>query len=188
MFNAFDHTRIVAVRPGAIMLFPMLWLRGIVFTVVIPGVVGFFLPRAIDPGAQLRGGIWEAGWLLVAAGTLIYALCLIRFLIAGGTPAIYFTRRLRALIGEEPAGLVSGGPYRYSRNPMYVGVLLVVFGQAVLFTSLPLAAYGCAVFLFFHSMIVFFEEPHLRATRGPSYDLYCRSVPRWLGRGRRGPG
>jgi protein-S-isoprenylcysteine O-methyltransferase Ste14 len=169
------------------MLFQMLWARGLVFTVLVPAVVGFFLPSAIDPRAQLRGGISNAGWLLAAAGVLTYTLCLIRFLAAGGTPAIYFTRRLRLLIGEEPAGLVPGGPYRYSRNPMYVGVLLVVFGQAVLFASPLLAAYGCAVFLFFHSIVVFFEEPHLRATRGRSYDLYCRSVPRWLGRPRRSP-
>jgi protein-S-isoprenylcysteine O-methyltransferase Ste14 len=170
------------------MLVQMLWVRDIVFTALVPAVVGFFLPSAIDPRARLRGGIWDAGWLLVAAGMLTYALCLIRFLTAGGTPAIYFARRLRLLIGEEPAGLVSGGPYRYSRNPMYLGVLLAVFGQAVLFASLRLAAYGCAVFLFFHLMVVLAEEPHLRATRGPSYDLYCRAVPRWLGVQGRGPG
>jgi len=169
----------------AIMLFQMLWVRGIVFTVLVPAVVGFFLPSAVDPRAQLRGGISNAGWLLVAAGMLTYALCLIRFLAAGGTPAIYFARRLRLLIGEEPAGLVSGGPYRFSRNPMYLGVLLVIFGQAVLFASPLLAAYGGAVFLFFHLMVVFFEEPHLRAARGRSYDLYCRAAPRWLGLPRR---
>lgn len=169
------------------MRFRMLWVRGIVFTVLVPGVVGFFLPSIVDPRARLRGGISDAGWLLVAAGMLTYALCLVRFLAAGGTPAIYFARRLRLLIGEEPGGLVSGGPYRFSRNPMYVGVLLVVFGQAVLFASTPLAVYGCAVFLFFHLMIVFFEEPHLRVTRGRSYDLYCKAVPRWLGLPGRGP-
>jgi protein-S-isoprenylcysteine O-methyltransferase Ste14 len=169
------------------MLFQMLWLRGIVFTFLVPAVVGFFLPSALHPRAQLQRGISDAGWLLVAAGLLTYALCLVRFLAAGGTPAIYFARRLRLLIGEEPAGLVSGGLYRFSRNPMYVGVLLVVFGQAVLFASPILAAYGCAVFLFFHLTVVFLEEPHLRATRGPSYRLYCRSVPRWLGLPKRLP-
>jgi protein-S-isoprenylcysteine O-methyltransferase Ste14 len=71
---------------------------------------------------------------------------------------------------------------------MYLGVLLAVFGQAVLFASLRLAAYGCAVFLFFHLMVVLAEEPHLRATRGRSYDLYCRAVRRWLGVPGRGPG
>jgi protein-S-isoprenylcysteine O-methyltransferase Ste14 len=162
------------------MLFHMLWVRGIVFTVLVPTVVGFFLPAVVDSRAQLRGGIWDAGWLLVAAGMLTYALCLIRFLAAGGTPAIYFARHLRLLIGEEPAGLVSGGPYRFSRNPMYVGVLLVIFGQAAVFASPRLAAYGCVVFLFFHLTVVLLEEPHLRATRGRSYEIYCGSVPRWL--------
>jgi protein-S-isoprenylcysteine O-methyltransferase Ste14 len=169
------------------MRFQMLWVRGIVFTVLVPAVVGFFIPSAIDPHAQLRRGIWDAGWLLVAAGMLIYALCLIRFLAAGGTPAIYFARRLRLLVGEEPAGLVSGGPYRFSRNPMYAGVLLVVFGQAALFASPRLAAYGCALLLCFHLVVVIFEEPHLRAARGRSYEIYCRAVPRWLGLPRRRP-
>jgi protein-S-isoprenylcysteine O-methyltransferase Ste14 len=159
----------------------MLWVRGLVFTVLVPAVVGFFLPSAVDPHAQRRGGISDAGWLSIVAGMLIYAHCLIRFLAAGGTPAIFFARPLRFLIGEEPPGLVSGGLYRFSRNPMYVGVLLVVFGQAILFASRRQAAYGCAVFVVFHAVVVFVEEPHLRATRGRSYELYCRSVPRWLG-------
>ncbi|MGB7759606.1 MAG: isoprenylcysteine carboxylmethyltransferase family protein [Bryobacteraceae bacterium] len=159
----------------------MLWLRGLIFTVLVPAVVGVYLPSIVDPRARYAGGVWDAGWLIVAAGTLIYALCLIRFLAAGGTPAIFFTRPLRMLLGEEPARLVSGGLYRFSRNPMYVGVLLVVFGQAVLFASPPTAAYGCALFVFFHLIVVFVEEPHLRAKRDPSYDLYCRTVPRWLG-------
>ena len=163
------------------MRFRMLWIRGLIFTALVPAVVGFFLPLAIDGGAKRQGGIWDIGWLPITAGALIYALCLIRFLTSGGTPAIFFTRPMRVLIGEEPAGLVSDGLYRFSRNPMYVGVLLVVFGQAVLFESFFLAAYGCAVFVFFHLIVVFVEEPHLRATRGPSYDLYCREVPRWLG-------
>ena len=83
-------------------------------------------------------------------------------------PAIFFTRPFRFLIGEEPAGLVSGGLYRFSRNPMYVGVLLAVFGRAMLFKSAPLAAYGCTVFACFHVIVVLVDEPHLRATRGRS--------------------
>jgi protein-S-isoprenylcysteine O-methyltransferase Ste14 len=163
------------------MLFSMLWVRGLIFTVLVPAVVGVFLPSVVDPRAQRQGGFWDIGWLLVAAGTVIYGICLIRFLAAGGTPAIFFTRHLRLLIGEEPARLVSDGLYRFSRNPMYLGVLLVVFGQAMVFVSPPIAAYGCAVFVFFHLIVVFVEEPHLRAKRGPSYEPYCSQVPRWLG-------
>lgn len=121
-----------------------------------------------------------AGWLPVVAGASIYFVCLLRFLTAGGTPAIFFTRHLRFLIGEEPAKLVQGGMYRLSRNPMYIGVLLVVFGQAILFGSVRLTEYGLAVALCFHLVVVFLEEPHLRRERGPSYDEYCRQVRRWL--------
>jgi protein-S-isoprenylcysteine O-methyltransferase Ste14 len=164
------------------MRFPMLWVRGLIFTVLVPGVVVLYLPAIIDPHAQLRGGIWAAGWLPVGAGALIYALCLIRFLAAGGTPAVFFTRPLRFLIGEEPAGLVASGLYRFSRNPMYLGVVLVLAGQAILFASARRAAYAGAVFLFFHLVVRLVEEPHLRAMHGPAYEIYCRAVPRWLGR------
>jgi protein-S-isoprenylcysteine O-methyltransferase Ste14 len=158
----------------------MLWIRGLIFSVLVPGVVAFVLPSAIDPGAHRAGGIWDVGLLPIAAGAVIYLLCLMRFLAAGGTPAIFFTRPIRFLLGEEPGGLVSEGLYRFSRNPMYAGVILAILGQAILWASVRVAAYGCAAFLFFHLVVVCLEEPHLRRTRGPSYELYCRTVPRWL--------
>ena len=113
----------------------MPWIRGLIFTVLIPAVIGVVSPSYIDPGARRIGGIREAGWAPIFLGALAYGLCLMRFLAAGGTPAIFFTRPLRFLIGEEPGSLVSQGLYRFSRNPMYVGVLLVVFGQAIIFGS-----------------------------------------------------
>jgi protein-S-isoprenylcysteine O-methyltransferase Ste14 len=159
----------------------MLWVRGLIFTVLVPAVVAFVLPSTFDPRARPAGGTWLAGWLPILAGTAIYFLCLIRFLLAGGTPAVFFTRPIRFLIGEEPAGVVSSGLYRFSRNPMYVGVVLAIFGQALLFASWRMAVYGCATFLVFHGVVVLLEEPHLRATRGEAYERYCRTVPRWLG-------
>ena len=160
----------------------MLWLQGLIFTVLVPGVVAFYIPQTLRRGPA-PGGWWSLGWILFAAGAAIYTLCLFNFLSAGGTPAIFFTRHIRFLIGEEPAGLVSTGIYRFSRNPMYAGVLLTVFGQALLFASLRVAIYACVASLFFPCIVVFLEEPHLRATRGHDYEVYLRSVPRWLGRG-----
>src|SRR5436190_12804283 len=113
----------------------VLWIRGLIFTLLVPAVIGFFVPLWIDSGARRMGGIGDVGWLLIVTGALIYLLCLMRFLASGGTPAIFFTRRLRSLLGEEPTSLVSDGLYRFSRNPMYVGVLMVIFGQAVLLAS-----------------------------------------------------
>src|ERR1051326_3891198 len=135
---------------GCTMAFLVLWIRGLIFTALVPAIIGVFIPAAVIPHTRRPGGAWELGWAPIATGTLIYVLCFIRFLIAGGTPAIFFSRHLRLLIGEEPGALVAGGLYRFSRNPMYLGVLMVVFGQAMLFASLRLTAYGCAVFVFFH--------------------------------------
>jgi protein-S-isoprenylcysteine O-methyltransferase Ste14 len=63
---------------------------------------------------------------------------------------------------------------------MYVGVLAVIFGWAVLYQSLAVAACGLAVALCFNSFVVFFEEPILRKRFGSEYEQYCAEVPRWL--------
>jgi len=148
----------------------MLWIRGLVFTLLVPCVVGVLLPFLIDPRVAVKGGVWQMGWILIAVGAAVYGMCLVRFLVSGGTPAIYFTRHLRFLIGEELHNLVQDGLYRVSRNPMYLGVLLAVFGQAILFASLRVALYGAALWIIFHLVVVLLEEPHLRRERGPSYD------------------
>lgn len=155
----------------------MLWVRGLVFTALVPAVIAFFVPRWIDPCIRR----WDAGWVLIVPGTLIYLACLLRFLAAGGTPAIFFTRHLRFLIGEEPRALIATGLYKFSRNPMYVGVVMAVFGQAVLFASARLAVYGVVLFGCFHAVVVLIEEPHLRRQNGEAYGRYCAAVPRWIG-------
>jgi len=158
----------------------LLWLRGLVFTLLVPVVVGYYVPSTFLEGRHQQPGMWQAGWVLVILGAATYLVCLTQFLAAGGTPAIFFTRPLRFLIGEEPAALVGQGIYRASRNPMYVGVLSAVFGQAILYRSWAVAEYGLFVWLCFHLVVVFLEEPHLRATRGDQYERYCRQTPRWL--------
>jgi protein-S-isoprenylcysteine O-methyltransferase Ste14 len=71
--------------------------------------------------------------------------------------------------------------YRLTRNPMYVSVLLVIFGHAIRFDSQSIAMYGLFVWLGFHLVVVLLEEPHLQEERGPSFSDYCRRVPRWIG-------
>lgn len=159
----------------------MLWIRGLVFTLLVPCVVGGYFPFLIYKGSSVPGGMWQLGWLFIGLGAIIYGLCLFAFLTSGGTPAIFFTRHLKFLLGEEPPKLVTQGLYGVSRNPMYVGVLLAVLGQAVLFASPQVALYWAMLGLCFHLVVVLLEEPHLRKGRGASYDDYCRQVPRWLG-------
>jgi protein-S-isoprenylcysteine O-methyltransferase Ste14 len=114
---------------------------------------------------------------MVAAGASLYLVCLASFLAANGTPAIFFTRPLRAVIGEEPTSLVRAGVYRFSRNPMYVGVLAAIFGQAIVFASRTMLIYGILTGIAFHLVVVLAEEPHLRSKQGAAYAEYCRKVP-----------
>ena len=80
----------------------MLWIRGLIFTALVPLVIGAWIPSIVDPFRRIQHGAWDTGWALVAAGAAMYLVCLVRFLASGGTPAIFFTRAIRALIGEEP--------------------------------------------------------------------------------------
>ncbi|HEX5217327.1 MAG TPA: methyltransferase [Vicinamibacterales bacterium] len=162
----------------------MLWLRGLVFTVLVPGVVAVAGPAWVDRSRTIAGGWWASGWVIVAVGVSIYLGCLMRFLAAGGTPMIFFMRRLRWLVGEEPRALVTHGLYTVSRNPMYLGVLTTIAGQAIVFASARIAIYLLIFALAFHLVVIFIEEPHLRRVNGASYDAYLARVPRWLGRPR----
>jgi protein-S-isoprenylcysteine O-methyltransferase Ste14 len=74
------------------------------------------------------------------------------------------------------------GLYRWSRNPMYVGVLCVVAGWAIGFRSIGLAVYGLALLVAFHLRVVTAEEPFLARTHGAEWEAYAARVPRWFGR------
>jgi len=168
----------------------MLYLRALIFTILVPGFVAGWAPRLLlASGHEVRAfdaGPWRwAGFALMAAGAAGYLLCTADFLLkGGGTPAIFFTRHLRFLLGEEPQAIVRQGLYRYSRNPMYVTVAAAVFGESLFFGSALLLLYAVAVAVFFHLVVVFLEEPHLRRKGGASYLEYCLQTPRWIGRHR----
>jgi len=160
----------------------MVWIRGLVFTVLVPGLVCWWVPQRLRHGDAAAGGWWSLGWVLFAAALLGYLQALLSFLVAGGTPAIFFTRPIRFLLGEEPAKVVQGGLYRYSRNPMYLSVLAAVAAQAIIYRSLRIATYAVFAALLAEIIVVFVEEPHLARVRGVDYLEYRRRVPRWFGR------
>jgi hypothetical protein len=72
--------------------------------------------------------------------------------------------------------------YRFVRNPMYVAVLSIIFGQTLLFGSTTLLVYAIALWVAFQSFVMLYEEPTLRMQFGQSYDVYCANVSRWLPR------
>lgn len=163
----------------------MTLLRLIIFTLLVPGLVAVYVPYwllQLFPDRYAIGDWRYAGMFLMIDGSVMYAMSSISFLTEGsGTPAIWFTRTFKFIVGEEPAKLVRGKLYRFSRNPMYLGVFLFVIGEALWFGSAALLVYAAVVWFFFHLTIVLVEEPHLRKKIGAAYDEYCRAVPRWIG-------
>ncbi|RVA16552.1 isoprenylcysteine carboxylmethyltransferase family protein, partial [Mesorhizobium sp. M7D.F.Ca.US.004.03.1.1] len=81
-----------------------------------------------------------------------------------------------------PERLVIGGIYRHVRNPMYVAVLSIILGQALLFSSWTLVAYVVIGAIAMGSFVRFYEEPTLAHRYGVEYETYRRNVPGWLPR------
>ncbi len=150
----------------------MLLLKNLVFTVLVPGTVAVYLPLLIASGRAPAGGLVQVvGIALLAVGAAIYAWCVWDFAVTGrGTPAPL----------DAPKVLVVRGLYRYSRNPMYVGVLTTIVGWAVLYLSPAVVIYGLAVATAFHLVVVLYEERRLAAEFGRQYDEYRARVARWL--------
>lgn len=110
------------------------------------------------------------GVLLICVGLLVLLDSFGRFAVEGlGTPAPI----------APPRQLVVTGLYRYVRNPMYVAVSSLVFGQGLLFGSVQVVKYGLAVVVGFHLFVLLSEEPVLRHKFGNEYDVYCKNVRRW---------
>jgi len=97
-----------------------------------------------------------------------------------GTPTIWFAKKLKFLIGEEPIKMVSSGLYKMSRNPMYLGVLNIALGEAIFFESEAILFYTGILIIFFHLIVIVFEEPHLKKKYGQEYENYTKQVPRWF--------
>jgi len=152
-------------------------LKTVLFTILVPGVVALYVPyillgRTYDPG---HGLAW-LGVLCFVAGAGIYFRCAWEFAVRGlGTPAPIAPTKF----------LVISGLHRYVRNPMYIGVLLVILGQAVLFRAPRLAEYAVMFGLLAHFFVLFYEEPTLRRRFGESYEQYRAAVPRWIPRFRK---
>ncbi len=153
-----------------------LLLKNLLFTVVVPGTVAVYVPWSIADDHALASGLWlAAGGVLMASGVAIYAWCVWDFASFGrGTPAPT----------GAPVKLVVRGLYRYSRNPMYVGVLCVIASWALLFRAPEVLLYAVVVATGFTLFVRFYEEPHLRKVFGAEYEEFCRRVPRWVGRAR----
>ena len=154
----------------------ILFLKNFLFTVLVPGTVAVYIPlQIVGNPTQTINSYWRV-WQIIALvplsiGAAMYGWCLWDFAHRGrGTPAPI----------DAPKHLVVNGLYRYVRNPMYVGVLLLIAGWSLFFKSWPILFYGIAIAFFFHLFVLLVEEPMLRQRFGDSYLSYCVEVARWL--------
>jgi protein-S-isoprenylcysteine O-methyltransferase Ste14 len=148
-------------------------LKTLLFTILVPGFVAGYVPYVLL-GAKPAPSHDPLGWFgeaLLVLGACIYFRCAWEFAVRGlGTPAPIAPTKF----------LVVSGLHRYVRNPMYIGVALVILGQAALFRAPHLAEYAALMLLTAHLFVIFYEEPTLRRQFGESYEEYRRTVPRWI--------
>jgi protein-S-isoprenylcysteine O-methyltransferase Ste14 len=149
--------------------------RAVTYAALFIGFVLIYVPaRVLSWSGIVRPatiGVQQmAGMLLGAVGAAVALWCIFTFATVGrGTPAPF----------DPPRRLVIRGPYRFVRNPMYIGAGLALASAALFYQSWPLLGYASLFFLATHLFVVGYEEPTLRRTFGPDYEAYCRQVRRW---------
>jgi protein-S-isoprenylcysteine O-methyltransferase Ste14 len=150
--------------------------RTITYATVFIGALLIYLPaRILSWSGLVRPSTMAApqifGIVIGSAGALLALWCISTFIWIGkGTPAPF----------DPPRRLVIRGPYRFVRNPMYIGGVLALAGAALFFLSAPLLVYAACFLLAAHLFVVFYEEPTLRGSFGQDYEAYCHRVSRWL--------
>ncbi len=153
----------------------MLGLRSLLWTILLPGMIAGFIPWRFFGVSRvhltLTNPLDLLGVLLIAAGVALLAACIWEFATRGrGTLSPV----------DPPKELVVRGLYRYVRNPMYVSVITIILGEALLARSSALVLYWAIFFTAANLFVVLYEEPALRRQFGESYERYTKRVGRWL--------
>ncbi|TFG20012.1 MAG: isoprenylcysteine carboxylmethyltransferase family protein [Promethearchaeota archaeon] len=163
----------------------ILVIKSIIFTFFIPGTVVGGIPSVLFFFFRIYINFrWfrYIGLILISIGFAFYLLSVIAFINQGkGTPMIYFMERVEIIFGREPKEFVNTILYRFSRNPMYMGVIVLTFGIGIFLESISVIVWAIIAFIGFHIVVLKLEEPHLREKYGFLYEKYCESTPRWIG-------
>lgn len=154
-----------------------LFFRNLFFSVIHPGIVTGIVPYYLGPNVwesiSQKTLVWSQylGLLFLAFGFCTLIVCIIQLAVDGkGT-----------LSPADPTkNLVIKGLYKYSRNPMYIGVVLMLMGESLIAQVLKLWIYSGCIFLGFHLFILLYEEPRLKRDFGVNYLKYRKAVKRWI--------
>ena len=150
-------------------------LKSYLFLIVAAGLGAGYIPFALLPRApQVETGLFAyLAFPLWVFGGAIELWCFWDFSSRGrGTPNPL----------DPPKELVATGLYHYVRNPIYLGVLIIIIGYFLWFKTIWMLGYAVVAFLVLHLFVIYYEEPTLRKKFGTTYENYLNSVPRWIPR------
>jgi protein-S-isoprenylcysteine O-methyltransferase Ste14 len=145
--------------------------RALAAFVALPGLVAFTIPLAIGISTEhpMRHQVLAA--MPLCLGTILLLSCVREFYNAGrGTLAPW----------DPPRHLVTSGPYRFSRDPMYIGVVTILAGWCILWDSRALVVYAASFAVGFHFRVILFEEPWAARQFGAEWQAYRTKVSRWI--------
>jgi protein-S-isoprenylcysteine O-methyltransferase Ste14 len=154
-------------------------VRALVYATGFVTLWGWFVTMAVrfdrTAGRALPAvpGLPEVGMTLAVAGGLLALACVAVFVARGeGTPAPF----------DAPRLFVASGPYRFVRNPMYVGAITLMVGFGLILNSPSVFGVAFAAFFFSNLFVIFVEEPGLARRFGGSYIAYKHVTNRWIPR------
>jgi len=156
----------------------MVLIRALIYATLFMGLVLVFVPASLLATYGIVrpahfGVVEVAGLVISALGAALAIWCVLTFALIGkGTPALF----------DPPRRLVIRGPYRYVRNPMYIGAGLAVIGAAIVYHSWALAVYVLVLAVLLNLLVWFYEEPTLTRMFGAEYEAYKAAVSRWIPR------
>ena len=154
-----------------------LFFRNLFFTVLQPGMVAGLIPywilgrRFSETFKSSINSLQYAAIVIFTVGLAILLYCI----------GLFAKKGKGTLSPADPTKkLVASGLYKFSRNPMYVGVMLMLIADAAFFSSISLWIYAAVIFIAFNLFIIFHEEPRLKRDFGTEYHQYINTVRRWL--------
>jgi len=148
-----------------------MFVRALLAFLALPGVVAFAVPIWIGLSSHRAPRHLAAAVIALICGTTLLLWSVREFYVAGrGTLAAW----------SPPIRLVTTGPYRWSRNPMYVGVVTILVGWSILWQSPMLAIYTACVASAFYARVRLAEEPWALRKFGAEWEAYRSKVPRWI--------
>jgi len=143
----------------------------LLFRLFVGGIVTVYGPYSIlsshpEPASLLFSGLAVIGTVLILVGLSVYVLCVWDFAFVGPVDA--------------SQTLVARGTYKFVRNPMYLGLVMILLGESLLFRSWRLLGYAAVFWVGVHLLVILYEERTLAKQFGTAYTHYCQAVPRWI--------